>query len=133
MKLLLDTHAFLWYITNDPKLPRYAYDAIREKSNEAFLSVVSVWEALVKYQIGKLPLPVPADEYIEDRRDAHRIASLTLDATDVSRVLMLPQHHRDPFDRMLMCQALRHDLTIVTNDDMFGRYPVSVLSPPNSR
>ena len=71
MKLLLDTHTFLWYITNDPKLPRHAYDAIREKSNEAFLSVVSVWEALVKYQIGKLPLPAPADEYIEDRRGAH--------------------------------------------------------------
>jgi len=127
MKLLLDTHAFL--CTNDPRLPRYAYDAIREKSNDAFLSVVSVWEALVKYQIGKLPLPVPADEYIENRRDAHRIASLTLDATDVSRVPALPQHHRDPFDRMLMCQALRHDLTIVANDDMFRRYQVSVLSP----
>jgi PIN domain nuclease of toxin-antitoxin system len=73
MKLLLDTHAFLWYITNDPKLPRHALDAIRDKSNQVFLSVVSVWEALVKYQIGKLPLPAPADEYINSSRMAHRI------------------------------------------------------------
>jgi len=57
MRLLLDTHTFFWYITNDPRLPRFAIDAIRDKSNEAFLSVVSVWEALVKHQIGKLPLP----------------------------------------------------------------------------
>jgi PIN domain nuclease of toxin-antitoxin system len=56
MRLLLDTHAFLWYITNDPKLPRHAFDAIRDKSNEVYLSVVSVWEALVKHQIGKLTL-----------------------------------------------------------------------------
>jgi PIN domain nuclease of toxin-antitoxin system len=128
MKLLLDTQAFLWYITNDPKLPRYAYDAIREKSNEAFLSVVSVWEALVKHQIGKLPLPAPADRYIEDHRVTHRISILTLDVHAVNRVLSLPQHHRDPFDRMLICQALEHQLTIVTSDAMFARYPVSVLS-----
>src|SRR6266571_7629412 len=98
MKLLLDTHAFLWYITNDPKLPRYAFDAIRDKTNEAYLSVVSVWEALVKYQIGTLALPAPADEYINARATAHRIANLTLDVHAVSHLLSLPPHHRDPFD-----------------------------------
>jgi PIN domain nuclease of toxin-antitoxin system len=130
MKLLLDTQAFLWYITNDPKLPRYAFDAIRDKSNEAFLSVVSVWEALVKYQIGKLPLPAPADEYIDQRRSAHRIMNLPLDVDAVSRLLSLPAYHRDPFDRMLICQALHHELTIVTSDGLFKRYPAAVLSPP---
>ena len=127
MKLLLDTHAFLWYITNDPKLPRHAYDAIRDKSNEAWLSVVSIWEALVKYQIGKLPLPAPADQYIDERRRAHRISVLTLDANAVSNLLTLPPHHRDPFDRMLICQALQHELTIVTSDEQFRRYPAPVL------
>ena len=97
MKLLLDTHAFLWYITNDPRLPRHAYDAIRDKSNQVYLSVVSVWEALVKYQIGKLPLPSPADEYIANRQTAHRSASLPLDVAGVSRLVTLPLHHRDPF------------------------------------
>ncbi len=128
MRLLLDTHAFLWYITNDPKLPRYAFDAIRDKSNDVFLSVVLVWEALAKYQIGKLVLPEPPDVYIEERRAAHRIASLPLESRAISRLLMLPTHHRDPFDRMLMCQALHHELTIVTVDEHFKRYPAAVLS-----
>lgn len=129
MRLLLDTHSFLWYITNNPRLPRYAYDAIRDKTNEAFLSVVSVWEAVVKHKIGKLPMPAPADDYINSRREAHRIAALPLDAGAVSHLLSLPEHHRDPFDRMLICQALQHDLTIISSDEMFRRYPVSVLAP----
>ncbi len=129
MKLLLDTHAFLWYISNDPKLPRYALDAIRDKSNEVYLSVVSVWEALVKNQTGKLPLPAAADEYINASRIAHRIADLALDREAVSNLLSLPAHHRDPFDRMLICQALAHQLTIVTNDELFRHYPAAVLTP----
>lgn len=129
MRLLLDTHAFLWYITNDPKLPRHAFNAIREKSNDAYLSVVSLWEILVKYQSGKLALPAPADEYLETRRSAHRIASLELDANAVSRLLSLPAHHHDPFDRMLICQALHHDLTIVTIDETIKRYGVPCLLP----
>lgn len=129
MKLLLDTHAFLWYISNDPKLPRYAFDAIRDKSNEVYLSVVSVWEALVKNQTGKLPLPAAADEYINASRIAHRIADLALDRESVSYLLSLPAHHRDPFDRMLICQALAHQLVIVTNDVLFRHYPVAVLTP----
>lgn len=128
MKLLLDTHAFLWYISNDPKLPRYAFDAIRDKSNEVYLSVVSVWEALVKNQTGKLPLPAAADEYINASRIAHRIADLALDRESVSYLLSLPTHHRDPFDRMPICQALAHQLIIVTNDVLFRHYPVAVLT-----
>jgi len=129
MRLLLDTHSFLWYITNNPKLPRYAYDAIRDKSNEAFLSVVSLWEVFVKYKIGKLPLPEPVEEYIDSRRTTHRIENLTLDSATVARLLSLPDYHRDPFDRMLICQALQHDLAIVTKDEIFRRYPATVLAP----
>lgn len=129
MKLLLDTHSFLWYITNDQRLPGYAYDAIRDKANEAFLSVVSVWEAVVKFKIGKLPLPGPSDEYINSRRQAHGIAELPLDFGAVSHLLKLPDHHRDPFDRMLICQALQHELIIVSSDDMIRRYTGAVLAP----
>jgi len=129
MRLLLDTHCFLWYITNNPKLPRHAYDAIRDKSNEPFLSVVSVWEVFVKHKIGKLPLPEPADEYIASRRTAHRILTLDLHSAAVAQLLSLPDYHRDPFDRMLICQALQHDLTIVTNDEIFRHYPAPVLAP----
>jgi PIN domain nuclease of toxin-antitoxin system len=127
MKLLLDTHAFLWYISNDPRLPRYAYDAVRDKSNEVYLSVVSVWEILVKNQIGKLALPERGDQFVETSRAEHRMADLPLDRVAVSRLLSLPMHHRDPFDRMLICQALTHDLTIVTMDEMFKSYPANLL------
>jgi PIN domain nuclease of toxin-antitoxin system len=129
MRFLLDTHTFLWYITNDPKLPRWSYDAIRDKSNEVYLSVVSVWEILVKYQNGKLNLPAPPDEYIESRRAVHSIANLELKTSAVSQLLSLPPHHRDPFDRMLICQALYHDLTIITVDELFRQYNVALLSP----
>jgi PIN domain nuclease of toxin-antitoxin system len=127
MKLLLDTHAFLWYISNDPRLPHYAYDAIRDKSNVVYLSVVSVWEILVKYQIGKLPLPAPPERFIEETRSAHRFVDLPLDRQAVSHLLSLPMHHRDPFDRMLICQALNDDLTIVTTDEWFNGYAAKIL------
>lgn len=127
MRLLLDTHSFLLYITNDPRLPSAAADAIRDKSNEVHLSVISAWEALVKAQIGKLALPSPADQYVRDRREKHQIASLPLEEAALSHLLRLPMHHRDPFDRMLICQAMHHDLVIVTSDEWFASYGVKTL------
>ena len=129
MKLLLDTHAFLWYITEDSRLSEAVANTIRQKSNEVFLSVVSVWEILVKHQLGKLPLPAPPNEYIRDRREKHQIGSLPLEEASLRYLLPLPMHHRDPFDRMLICQALHHDLEIVTVDQEFSQYPVRILSP----
>ena len=127
MRLLLDTHAFLWYITDDPRLSAASAGAIRDESNAIFLSVVSVWEALAKHQLGKLPLPSPADAYLRHRREEHGIASLAFDEPSLSHLLRLPLHHRDPFDRMLICQALQHDLQVVTSDGEFEKYPVSIL------
>ncbi|HET7433985.1 MAG TPA: type II toxin-antitoxin system VapC family toxin [Thermoanaerobaculia bacterium] len=127
MRLLLDTHAFLWYITGDPRLsPAFAV-AIQDEANEVFLSVVSVWEALAKHQLGKLPLPTPADTYLKSRREQHNIGSLPFDEPSLSHLLRLPLHHRDPFDRMLICQALQHDLHIVTVDVLFKNYPVHLF------
>jgi PIN domain nuclease of toxin-antitoxin system len=129
MRLLLDTHTFLWYITDDPRLPIASAEAIRDELNEVFLSVVSVWEALAKHQLGKLPLPSPADEYLRKRRVEHNIASLSFDEASLAYLLRLPLHHRDPFDRMLICQALQHGLQVLTSDALFERYPV-LLFPP---
>lgn len=128
MRLLLDTHAFLWYLPNDNRLSPDAAGAISEDSNDVYLSVVSVWETLVKYQLGKLNLPAPADQYLQQRQEQHHILSLPLEAAAASRLLELPAHHRDPFDRMLVCQAIHHDLTIVTSDEQVARYDVRVLS-----
>ena len=127
MRLLLDTHTFLWYITDDPRLPVSSAEAIQEESNEVFLSVVSVWEALAKHQLGKLPLPSPADEYLRHRREEHNIVSLPFDEPSLSHLLHLPLYHRDPFDRVLICQALQHDLQVMTSDELFATYPVTVF------
>jgi PIN domain nuclease of toxin-antitoxin system len=127
MRLLLDTHAFLWYITDDARLPAAFAAAIQDEVNEVYLSVVSVWEALAKHQLGKLPLPAPADEYLRLRREQHNIASLPFDEPSLSYLLRLPLHHRDPFDRMLICQALQHDLQMLTSDALFKQYPIAVF------
>lgn len=127
MRLLLDTHTFLWYITDDPRLSRIAAESIQDEGNEIFLSVVSVWEALAKHQLGKLPLPTPADQYLKSRREQHNIASLSFDEPSLSHLLRLPLHHRDPFDRMLICQALEHDLQVLTADALFEQYPIKVF------
>ena len=112
MKLLLDTHIFLWYITNDQRLSTKLASAISDEKNEVYLSVVSIWEALVKYQLGRLNLPSPADQYLQERQEQHRIVSLALETAAVAQVLKLPPLHRDPFDRMLVCQAIHHDLIL---------------------
>ena len=127
MRLLLDTHVFLWFISADVRLPVKWRDAIRDTENEIFLSVVSVWEAMVKYALGKLPLPHSPAHYLPTQRVQHQMTSLPLDEASVCHLTTLPSVHRDPFDRMLVCQALEHALTIVTVDPMFEAYPVPIL------
>jgi PIN domain nuclease of toxin-antitoxin system len=127
MKILLDTHIFLWFISADIRLSTDVRDAIRDPDNEVYLSAVSVWEAIVKYQLGKLPLPEPPEIYLPKQRDIHQIVSLALDESSVAQLANLPALHRDPFDRMLICQALQNGLTIATVDAAVRAYSVSVM------
>lgn len=106
---------------------RPTHDVIRDLDNEVYLSVVSVWEAIVKYQLGKLPLPEAADRYIPEQRERHLISSLPLDEPSVARLGALSPLHRDPFDRMLVCQALQYGLTIATVDGVIQEYPVTTI------
>ncbi|MFO0926174.1 MAG: type II toxin-antitoxin system VapC family toxin [Gemmataceae bacterium] len=129
MKLLLDTHVFLWYISADPQLPVAFRDAIQNPANEVFLSVASVWEAVVKYALGKLPLPEAPAVYLPRQRLAHQIASLQIDEDVFSHLAGLPPLHRDPFDRIMVAQAIQHGLTLVTADDTVRAYPVALLPP----
>ena len=128
MKLLLDTHIFLWLITGDSRITEAMKADILNPANEVYLSVVSIWEISVKYQLGRLPLPEPPQSYLPIQRQRHQIASLNLDETSISQLARLPSIHRDPFDRMLVCQALEQDLTIVTVDEMLQSYPAQVYS-----
>ncbi len=109
-------------------MPDTLLQNIRHSANEAYLSVVSIWEAIIKHQLGRLPLPEPAERYLPAQRERHLIVSLPLDEASVSRLAALPFFHRDPFDRMLICQALEHDLTIVTVDENIRKYPAKFLS-----
>jgi PIN domain nuclease of toxin-antitoxin system len=127
MRILLDTHIFLWFISGDSQLSTEVQNAIRDPDNEVYLSSISVWEAIVKYQLGKLPLPEHPETYLPKQRDLHHIASLALDESSVMQLAKLLPLHRDPFDRMLICQALQNGLTIATVDSAVRAYPVSVM------
>ena len=108
MRILLDTHIFLWCISGDTQLSTDIRDAIRELDNGIYLSAVSVWEAIVKYQLGKLPLPEHPETYLPKQRDRHQITSLSLEGNSVVQLSKLQSLHRDPIDRMLICQALQN-------------------------
>ncbi|MBI2804581.1 MAG: type II toxin-antitoxin system VapC family toxin [Planctomycetes bacterium] len=127
MKILLDTHIFLSYISADRRLAFSVRDAILDGTNEVFLSAASVWEIIIKSQLGKLPLPEPAETYIPRERSAHLIASLPVDEDSVKRLARLPAHHRDPFDRLLVAQALEHGCKLATVDPQIRAYPVGLL------
>ncbi|MEH1863806.1 MAG: type II toxin-antitoxin system VapC family toxin [Nostoc sp.] len=128
MKLLLDTHIFLWFISSDRRLSNTFIEIIRNTDNDVYLSIISIWEVTVKYQLGKLPLPQSPEIYLPIQRERHLITSLPLTEDSVVQLSKLPNIHRDPFDRMLICQALQHDLTIVTVDDAIRAYPVKILN-----
>ena len=128
MRLLVDTHIFLWTITADPRLPACFQAAIQDSSNEVYLSAVSVWEAVIKPNLGKLSLPRTPAEYLPQQRAAHRIAALPVDEAAMCHLAGLATFHRDPFDRLLIAQAMQHELTLVTVDAEISAYPVNQLA-----
>ena len=128
MKLLLDTCIFLWFISDDERLSCSVKENICNPRNIVYLSPVSVWETMVKYQIGRLHLPGPPNEYLPKQRKRHYISSLPLDENSVCQLDKLPKIHRDPFDRMLICQAIENQLTLVTVDKIIKSYPVKTTT-----
>lgn len=128
MRILLDTQIFLWYISRDKRLPTSILDHIRNQNNTVYLSVVSLWEIVIKYQLGKLPLPHSPEIYIPQQRQKHKIDSLIVDEASIVQLIKLPAIHRDPFDRLLICQALEHELLLATTDHKIHQYEVPLLS-----
>src|SRR5271170_5684596 len=127
MRILLDTCEFLWLVAGDAKLSPQVVSAVRDPQNEVFLSAVSFWEISVKHNLGKLPLPQPPAVFIPQQREIHFITPLALDETAVAQLSGLPGLHRDPFDRMLVCQAKAHGLTLASSDFLVRQYPVALL------
>ncbi|NEP77912.1 MAG: type II toxin-antitoxin system VapC family toxin [Okeania sp. SIO3B3] len=125
MKIFLDTHIFLWFITKSKRLSEKFYDAISNQDNEVYLSVVSVWETVIKYQLGKLPLPESPEIYLPKERERHLISSLSVDEATITQLAKLPPLHNDPFDRLLLCQSLEDDLIIMTEDKAIISYPIA--------
>lgn len=127
MRLLLDTHAFLWWVTEPDRLPTSVVDSIADEFNEVFVSAVTAWEITAKFHLGKLP---SAESFVGDlvlaiaREDFQEMA---LTVAQAARAGALPGPNRDPFDRMLISQALAGDLTLVSNEAVFDRYGVRRL------
>jgi PIN domain nuclease of toxin-antitoxin system len=127
VKLLLDSCTFLWIVADDPHLSATARAMFRDPANEAFLSVVSAWEIAVKNGLGTMPLPEPADSYVPNFRKKELIEPLPLSEEMVLQVVRLPAIHRDPFDRLLICQAIAEGMAILTPDQRIRQYPVRTI------
>lgn len=124
--ILLDTCTFLWIIRNSPELSPTARTLFIDPENTVYLSAVSAWEISVKYGLGKLPLVVAPHIYVPSERLRHNIQPLPLEEGAASTVSRLPPLHNDPFDRMLICQAVTHGLTLLTPDSLIHQYHVNV-------
>jgi len=124
VRLLLDTCTFLWIVADAPELSQRARELFVDPVNETYLSVVSTWEIAIKNALGRLPLPQDANRFIPVQREQHGIESLPLDEPSTLHLGRIPSLHNDPFDRMLVCQALVHGLVVLTPDKLILQYPV---------
>src|SRR5256714_2622977 len=127
MKLLLDTHTFIWFIMGIPQLSANARALIEDVANEKFLSVASLWEMAIKLSIGKLTLTAPFDVFIPQQLSLNGFESLNIEIAHAAVVATLPFHHRDPFDRLLIAQAMVEKMPIVSIDPSFDAYLVKRL------
>ena len=127
MRILLDTHAFLWWITDDPHLSPYVREVISSGDNELFLSAASGWEIAIKAKLGRIKLPDKPELFISEQLTLNAIQSLPIQMSHALYVYKLPNHHSDPFDRMLISQAQLEELPILTADPQFSQYQVRVI------
>ncbi|UKO95981.1 type II toxin-antitoxin system VapC family toxin [Nostoc sp. UHCC 0870] len=125
MRQLLDTHTFIWFIMGDPRITGNVRSQIER--NENVLSIISVWEIAIKHSIGKLNLNSSFADFVEQQITMTNIQLITIKIDHVLAVSQLPLHHRDPFDRMLIAQAIAENIPILSADAIFDTYPVQRL------
>ncbi len=125
MSYLLDTSAFLWFVSGDRKLSTLARRVLEESDDEFYLSLASIWELAIKANLGRgLELPRPFAEFVEIELYAERIQILKIELAHVKRVAIMPLHHRDPFDRLLIAQSMVENIPVITSDAAFDLYPI---------
>jgi PIN domain nuclease of toxin-antitoxin system len=125
VRLLLDTHAFLWWVAASGELSRKARSAVGSARNECYVSVASAWEIAIKVSLGKLRIDGALDRFLPEQLAANGFRALAIDLKHAARVATLPFHHRDPFDRLLIAQALEEHLAMVTADLVIAKYGVN--------
>lgn len=127
MKILLDTNVFLWFISGSERLSIDVRDKIADLENQLVLSSASLWEIAIKVSIGKLELLEPYSQLIPQQLEENDINILPIELSHLSTVVGLPFHHRDPFDRLIIAQALTEDLPVVSADSVFSQYAIKLI------
>lgn len=127
MKLLLDTCTFLWALSGVPPLPPRVAEMVRNPDNDVFLSAASAWEIAIKHAAGRLTLPEHPERFVPAMRAARGFTALAIDEESALHASRLPSIHRDPFDRLLVSQAIVHGLTILTPDPVMAKYPARTI------
>ena len=127
MTFLLDTDIFLWFVNDDPRLSNALKDLIEDENNFSYLSIASLWEMSIKYNLGKLRLVPSYEEFIEKEVNESRIVLLNLELEHLKINASLPFHHRDPFDRIIIAQSMAENLPIITSDSIFSQYSIALI------
>lgn len=127
MNLLLDLHIFLWLVREPQRLPTTVAAALPNGNNQRYLSIASIWELQIKANTGKIALPSSVQQFVTEQIILNNIQSVPILEQHIWRLAELPLHHRDPFDRILIAQAIQEDFTLVTVDAFFAAYPVTLL------
>ena len=128
MKLLLDTHVFLWWVNDAPKLSESARAAISDPNNTCYLSIASCWEMAIKSSLGKLKLKNPVERFVSEQMQMNGFLMLNIELRHIAKIEALEFHHRDPFDRLLLTQAKTEKMTLVTVDSALLAYGTRCIS-----
>ena len=125
MRLLLDTHTFIWYVTDNPRLSANVKRLIEDENNEKLVSIASIWEMAIKHSIGRLNFSLPFMEFVRQQLDVTNIGLLEINLNHIEVVASLPLHHRDPFDRMIIAQSMAEQIPVLSVDAIFDAYAIA--------
>jgi PIN domain nuclease of toxin-antitoxin system len=127
MRLLLDTHAFIWYVTDNPRLSANVKLLIEDENNEKLVSIASIWEMAIKHSIGRLNFSRPFMEFVRQQLSVSNIGLLEINLNHIEVVASLPLHHRDPFDRLIIAQSMAEQIPVLSVDAIFDAYAIARL------